>query len=315
MKSRAPVLAYFLDLFSPFIFEIRPGVGLRWYGLAYVASFLLGYLLYRHLAQRGYTDLPASQVADFITWAAVFGVMLGGRLGWILFYGLKQDHAGDAWYWPIAVWQGGMSSHGGIIGLVLFTLYWSRRHRLSWTSIGDCLVVVAPIGIGLVRIANFINGELFGKPAVVPWAMLFPQELYDSPELAEKLGLFDGDQIAAAIAAARAHPALADSLRAVLTPRHPSQLYEAALEGVLLFVVLWCMRTRCRVPRGILTGTFFILYAVLRIIGELFREPDRAWSVGPLSAGQFLSLFLIAIGAAFIVWGVRTQQYERALAR
>jgi phosphatidylglycerol:prolipoprotein diacylglycerol transferase len=309
------VLAYFLDLFSPFIFEIRPGVGLRWYGLAYVASFLLGYLLYRHLAQRGYTDLPASQVADFITWAAVFGVMLGGRLGWILFYGLKQDHAGDAWYWPIAVWQGGMSSHGGIIGLVLFTLYWSRRHRLSWTSIGDCLVVVAPIGIGLVRIANFINGELFGKPAVVPWAMLFPQELYDSPELAEKLGLFDGDQIAAAIAAARAHPALADSLRAVLTPRHPSQLYEAALEGVLLFVVLWCMRTRCRVPRGILTGTFFILYAVLRIIGELFREPDRAWSVGPLSAGQFLSLFLIAIGAAFIVWGVRTQQYERALAR
>jgi phosphatidylglycerol:prolipoprotein diacylglycerol transferase len=210
------------------------------------------------------------------------------------------------------VWEGGMSSHGGIIGLVLFTLYWSRRHRVSWTSIGDCLVVVAPIGLGLVRLANFINGELFGKPATVPWAMLFPNELYDEPELAERLGLFGGDQIGAYLAATRHSPELADRLRAVLTPRLPSQLYEAALEGVLLFLALWLLRTRCRVPRGVLTGAFFILYAILRIIGEIFREPDRAWSVGSLSAGQFLSLFLLALGAAFIVWGLRTRQYERA---
>jgi phosphatidylglycerol:prolipoprotein diacylglycerol transferase len=307
------VLAYFLHQFSPFIFEFREGVGLRWYGLAYVAAFLLGYLLYKRLAERGYTDLPPAQVADFITWAAVFGVMLGGRIGWILFYGLRQDHTGEPWWWPLAVWEGGMSSHGGIIGLVLFTLYWSRRHHLSWTSIGDCLVVVAPIGLGLVRLANFINGELFGKPAAVPWAMLFPKELYDEPALAEKLGLFGGDQIGAFIDAARHNPELADRLRAILTPRHPSQLYEAALEGVVLFLALWLLRTRCRVPRGVLTGAFFILYAMLRIIGEIFREPDRAWSAGPLSAGQFLSLFLILIGAAFIIWGLRTQQYERAL--
>ncbi len=313
LEVSAPVLAYFLHQFSPFIFEFREGVGLRWYGLAYVAAFLVGYLLYKRLAERSYTDLPAGQVADFITWAAVFGVMIGGRAGWVLFYGLRQDHTGEPWYWPFAVWEGGMSSHGGIIGLVLFTLYWSRRYRVSWTSIGDSLVVVAPVGLCLVRLANFINGELFGKPATVPWAVQFPGELYDDPALAERLGLFAGDQIGAFIAAAHHHPQLTAQLRDVLTPRHPSQLYEAALEGVVLFLVLWIMRTRCRVPRGILTGTFFILYAVLRIIGEIFREPDRAWSAGPLSAGQFLSLFLILIGAAFVTWGMRTQHYERVL--
>jgi phosphatidylglycerol---prolipoprotein diacylglyceryl transferase len=313
VKSPAPVLAYFLNQFSPFIFQFNESFGLRWYGLAYVASFLIGYLLYKRLSERGYTDLPPAQVADFITWAAVFGVMAGGRVGWILFYGLWMPHDGDPWYWPFAVWQGGMSSHGGIIGLVLFTFYWSRKHHVSWTSIGDCLVVVAPVGLGIVRIANFINGELFGKPTTVPWAMLFPKELDDDPALAEKLNLFGSDQIAAYVDAARKSPELAEGLRTVLTPRHPSQLYEAALEGVLLFLVLWFVRTRCRVPRGILTGAFFILYAILRIIGELYRVPDRAWSVGPFSAGQFLSFFMLAIGAVFVAWGLRTQQYERAL--
>lgn len=307
------MLAYYLHQLSPFLFEFRDGFGLRWYGLAYVLAFLLGYLLYKRLAERGYTQLPPAQVADFITWAAVFGVMLGGRVGWVLFYGLKESHAGDPWWWPIEVWKGGMSSHGGIIGLVLFTLFWSRRKGVSWTSLGDSLVVVAPIGLGLVRIANFINGELFGKPTMVPWAMQFPNELYDDLSLAPRLGITGGEQIGGYIEAAKRDPALADSLRTVLTPRHPSQLYEAALEGVVLFAALWFLRTRCRVPRGVVTGAFFILYAVLRIVGEVFREPDRAWAVGPFSAGQFLSLFLVAIGAAFIVWGYPTRQYERAL--
>ena len=268
------MLAYFVHRFSPFVFEFREGVGLRWYGVAYVAAFLLGHRLYRWLAERGYTQMPAEQVGDFITWCAVFGVMLGGRVGWIVFYGLKQDHSEDNWWWPVEVWKGGMASHGGIIGLVLFTLFWAKRHRLSWTSIGDSLCVVAPIGLFLVRCANFINGELYGKPSTVPWAVIFPNE----PD----------------------------------SPRHPSQLYEAGLEGIVLFVALWLLRTRIRVPRGVITGAFFILYAVLRIFGEVFREPDSAWAVGPLSAGQFLSLFLFIIGAAFTVWGWRTQQYERA---
>ena len=115
------VLAYYLHQFSPFIIEFREGVGLRWYGLAYVAAFLLGYALYKKLAERGYTDLPPEQVGDFITWAAVFGVMLGGRLGWVIFYGWRQVLADPLV--ALKVWEGGMSSHGGILGLVLFTLY------------------------------------------------------------------------------------------------------------------------------------------------------------------------------------------------
>ena len=295
--------AYFLHDFSPFVFELREGWGLHWYGLSYVLSFILAGWLYRWLAQRGYTDLPEAQVSDFITWSAAFGVMLGGRLGWLIFYGLWQDHARDNWWWPIEVWKGGMASHGGILGLVLFTLYWSRTRRVSWTSIGDCLVVVAPIGLFLVRLANFRNGELYGRPAglpggaaSVPWAMLFPKELgNDEPAL----NLIQHNE------ATRAW------LRTVLAPRHPSQLYEALLEGVVLFTVLWLLRTRCRVPRGVLTGAFFILYAVLRIVCEFFREPDSAWTVVLFSAGQFLSIFMVFIGAAFLVWGWRTKEYER----
>ena len=317
------MLAYFFHDFSPYIVRFPNGMGLHWYGMAYVLSFLLGGWLYRWLAEHRYTDLPAAQVSDFICWAAVFGVMIGGRLGWILFYGLWQKHAGDPWYWPIEVWKGGMASHGGIIGLVLFTLYWSRKHRVSWTGIGDSLVVVAPIGLFLVRMANFINGELIGKPANVPWAWQFPKELieYGSPELwqraQEALGMTDaapdantGAYIADAIPQ---HPEWVDPLRHVLTPRHPSQIYEALLEGVALFTILWILRTRCRVPRGVITGAFFICYAVLRIVGEMFREPDPAWQVYGISAGQFLSIFLVFIGVAFIAWGYRTKEYERAL--
>lgn len=300
---KRPVLAYYLNDLSPYIVQFSNGMGLHWYGLAYVLSFLIGGWLYRYLARRGYTDLPEEQVSDFICWAAVFGVMLGGRLGWVLFYGLWEGHANDPWYWPLAVWSGGMASHGGILGLVLFTLYWSRRYKVSWTSIGDSLVVVAPIGLFLVRLANFINGELYGRPAgapghtaSVPWAMLFPKELDPNPF---PLEMIQHDQ------GVRSH------LREILYPRHPSQLYEALLEGVVLFVALWILRTRCRVPRGVLTGSFFILYAVLRIIGEMFREPDPAWHVGGISAGQFLSIFLVFIGAAFLIVGLRRQEYER----
>jgi phosphatidylglycerol:prolipoprotein diacylglycerol transferase len=291
------VLAYFLHHYDPFIVEFANGVGLRWYGLAYVLGFLLGYWMYRSLSKRRLNEVPPDQVADFITWAAIFGVMLGGRLGWIIFYGWRDvlDNPLNAF----KVWEGGMSSHGGILGLVLFTLYYARRHRISWTSIGDSLVVAAPIGIFLVRCANFINGELWGKPATVPWAVQFPTEL---PPMERP-----------SFSAIRHDPGVQEWLRNVLPPRHPSQVYEALLEGLLLFLVLWVMRTRFRVPRGVITGMFFILYAALRILGEIFREPDPAWAVGKLSPGQFLSLFLFLIGGAFVYWGMRTRQYEAGL--
>jgi len=302
--QRAAVPDYYLHDLSPFIFRIGAW-GPRWYGVAYVLSFLAGYALYRWLARRRFTDMPEEKVADFITLAAIFGVMLGGRLGWILFYGWKETH--EHWYWPLEVWVGGMSSHGGILALAIFTWWFARRHRLSWTSIGDSLCVAAPPGLFLVRCANFINGELFGKPAgapgakaSVPWATIFPTELESQMP---PLDALQHDE------------ALRQMLRETLPPRHPSQLYEALLEGVVLFAALWFLRTKVRVPRGVITGAFFILYAALRIVGEMFRVPDPAWQVGSFSAGQFLSLFFFVIGGAFIVTGFRRGEYEAAFVR
>lgn len=307
------VLATFLHSFSPFVFRIGD-VGPRWYGLSYVLSALAGYWLYRRLAARGYTDIGPEKVADFVTWTGLFGVLLGGRVGWILFYGFKEPHENP--WWMFEVWKGGMSSHGGILGLLIVTYVLSRRWKVSWTSIGDTLGVVATAGLFLVRCANFINGELIGKPADVAWAVQFPRELLDTPvgrdviapKVAEILGRSPGDIVEMLPRDAETNRVLSE----FLTPRHPSQLYEALLEGVLMFAVLWFMRTRCRVPRGVLTGSFFILYATVRIIAEMFREPDPAWAVGSFSAGQFLSLFMYGIGAVFIVWGVRTRHFERA---
>jgi len=307
------VLAAFLHTFGPFVFRIGD-FGPRWYGLSYVASALVAYWLYKRLASRRYTDLPPEKVADFITWTGLFGVLLGGRLGWIVFYGFKEQHENP--WWMLEVWKGGMSSHGGILGLVLVTFVLSRRWKVSWTSIGDTLCVVATTGLFLVRCANFINGELIGKPGTVPWAVQFPRELLDTevgrmelaPVAMNALGRSASEIVDMVPDDAEVRKVLGE----ILTPRHPSQIYEALLEGAFLFSVLWLLRTRCRVPRGVLTGLFFILYAAVRIIAESFREPDPAWAVGSFSAGQFLSLFMFAIGAAFIAWGLRMRQYEVA---
>ncbi|MEQ1860980.1 MAG: prolipoprotein diacylglyceryl transferase [Chthoniobacteraceae bacterium] len=298
------MLAAYLHDLSPFVFKIGEW-GPRWYGIAYIVSFALAYWLYTWLARRRYTDMPEAKVGDFITLAAIFGVMIGGRVGWIFFYGLRQHH--DSPWWMLKVWEGGMSSHGGIIGLILFTAWFARKHRLSWTGIGDSLCVVACVGLFVVRCANFINGELWGKPAGEPgsapsvaWAVAFPQELED------RMPSLDAIRHDAATRAA---------LLDTLPPRHPSQLYEALLEGVCLFTVLWLLRTRARLPRGVITGIFFILYAALRIVGETFREPDPAWSWLGLSAGQTLSLWMVIVGAGFIAWGLRARQYEPVFAR
>lgn len=312
------LLAYYLHDLSPFIIKFREGLGLRWYGFAYVMAFLCGFWLYRFLSRRGLAEIPPERVGDFITWGAIFGVLVGGRVGYILFYDLGAFLRNPLMLFR--VWDGGMSSHGGMIGLILFTLFYARRHGYSWTGIGDNLCVVAPVGLFFGRVANFINGELYGRAAQVAWAMQFPTELYERPDLAREALA----QSAAAglpvrtvpevIAAASADSRAEAILRGVLTPRHPSQLYEAMLEGLVLFAILWVMRTRMRVPRGVLTGTFFIAYALLRIVGEMFREPDQ-WTVGPVTAGQLLSVLLIAVGAAFVAWGWRTRQYEAALRR
>jgi phosphatidylglycerol:prolipoprotein diacylglycerol transferase len=193
-----------------------------------------------------------------------------------------------------------------MIGILLFSFYYAHRHQLSWMNLGDALVIAAPIGLFFGRCANFINGELYGRATNVSWAMQFPKELLENPAEAERAiavctkidpSLNDPELI---IEAARHHPQLTAILRGILMPRHPSQLYEAFFEGVVLFAILWFVRTRMRQPNGVLTGLFFICYAIFRIIVENFREPD-APLIGALTRGQFLSFFLIAIGIGFIV--------------
>ncbi len=307
------MLAYFLDDFDPFIFHLYGNYGPRWYGFAYVMAFLGGFLLLRRLAELGYTQLRVEQIGDFITWAALFGVMLGGRLGYVLFY--RPDMLLD----PLSVfriWEGGMSSHGGMLGLIAFTFYYSWKHKISWTNLGDNLVVVAPIGLFCGRCANFINGELYGRVTNVPWAMLFPKELLDRAHGAEAdRALLAAQAVAPSlttpeeiVAGLQIHPLLREKLHFILTPRHPSQIYEALLEGVLLFIILWVVRTRTRQPNGVLTGLFFVCYAIFRIVVEYFREPDASLIAG-FTRGQFFSFFLIAIGLAFIIAGkIRNEQ-------
>jgi phosphatidylglycerol:prolipoprotein diacylglycerol transferase len=310
------MLAYYVHDLSPFLLKFG-GFGIRWYGMAYLAGFVIGTLLYRHLARRSFSDLQPTQVADFITMAALFGVLLGGRLGYMLFYdteGFLHD--------PLLifrVWEGGMASHGGILGLAVFTLWYARRHGLSWRNLSDNIVVVAPVGIFLGRLANFINGELYGRITDVGWAMQFPKEILAwsagrQEELVLRATSIDPtlDSPGALIEGVSSSPALRELLAAQLPPRYPSQLVEALLEGAFLFALLWILRTRVRLSDGVLTGVFLIGYAVVRIFGECVREPDSSM-VGVFTKGQFLSLFMIAAGLLFLLSARLRPRYPGAL--
>ena len=309
------MLAYYLDDLDPIIFRIYDNVGPRWYGLSYVLAFISSFVLFLWLAKRGYADLPVERVGDFITGAALFGVIVGGRLGYVLLYNPEMLRA------PLSilrVWEGGMSSHGGMIGLLLFTLYYAHRHKISWMNLGDNLGVTAPVGLFFGRCANFINGELYGRITTVPWAIQFPKELLDHPTEANR-AIASCSQIdpslttpEAIVAAVHRQPQVAATLRSILPPRHPSQLYEAFFEGIVLFAILWFVRTRTRQPNGMLMGLFFTCYAIFRIVIEYFREPD-ATLIGHFTRGQFFSFFLIAIGLGFVVAAKMRPTYPRKL--
>jgi len=309
------MLAYYLDDLDPIIFRIYDNVGPRWYGLSYVLAFISSFVLFLSLAKRGYADLPVERVGDFITGAALFGVIVGGRLGYVLLYNPEMLRA------PLSilrVWEGGMSSHGGMIGLLLFTLYYAHRHKISWMNLGDNLGVTAPVGLFFGRCANFINGELYGRITTVPWAIQFPKELLDHPTEANR-AIASCSQIdpslstpEAIVAAVHRQPQVAATLRSILPPRHPSQLYEAFFEGIVLFAILWFVRTRTRQPNGMLMGLFFTCYAIFRIVIEYFREPD-ATLIGHFTRGQFFSFFLIAIGLGFVVAAKMRPTYPRKL--
>jgi phosphatidylglycerol:prolipoprotein diacylglycerol transferase len=309
------MFAYYVHDLNPLIFRLWDNVGPRWYGLAYVLAFVSSYFLFRCLAERGYADLPVAKVGDFITGAALFGVIVGGRLGYVLFY--KPEMLRE----PLSilrVWEGGMSSHGGMAGLLAFTFYFAWRHKISWTNLCDNLVVTAPLGLFFGRCANFINGELYGRAANVSWAVQFPKELTENIGEAQQAvaactkidpSLTSPEAIVAAV---RHQPQVKDALRLILTPRHPSQLYEAFFEGIVLFAILWLVRTRMRQPNGVLAGLFLICYAIFRIIVENFREPDASL-IGGFTRGQFFSFFLIAIGLAFVIFAKLRPRYPKEI--
>lgn len=298
------MFAYYIHDLSPFLVRFGEGFGVRWYGLAYVAAFLAAYGIGVHLARRGFSDIAPEAVADFITGTALFGVIVGGRLGYMLFYDWSQFAANPLVFFKF--WEGGMASHGGILGIVIFTWIYARRKKIPWLNVGDNIVVAAPVGLFLGRCANFINGELYGRPATVSWAMYFPKELYTAEPARVREVLVQASEANPqwgtldAVVENAGRPELRGILEVNLSPRHPSQIYEAFLEGAVLFSILWILRTRFRLPDGVPTGVFFIAYAVLRIAGEFFREPDAPLT-GIFTRGQFLSLFLVLMGIGFLL--------------
>lgn len=243
---------------DPVIFSIGP-LSVRWYGMMYLIGFIAAYLLAKKRLPN--TDWTKEQLSDLLFWGFV-GVILGGRLGYVFFYQFEM-FINDPTY-LFKIWQGGMSFHGGLLG-VIGAMYWqSRKLGASFLQVGDFVAPLVPIGLGAGRVGNFLNGELWGRTTDVPWAIIFPGA---------------GD-----------------------APRHPSQLYEFALEGVLLFIILWLYSAKPRAT-GAVSGVFLLGYGCFRFIVEFFREPDKhlgLYEIG-LSQGQLLCLPMIILGLWLLV--------------
>ena len=331
--------ATYVHHLDPIAIPVSGDFGVRWYGLAYVAGFMAAFFLMRWFVRIGASELKESQVGDFITVCAVFGTMVGGRLGYMLLYNFDELAANPLSFFDVL--GGGMSSHGGMAGITITAWFYARYTKTSWAGHGDNLVTVAPVGVFFGRLANFVNGELYGRPTTSPLAMKFPGELNEltatasgsewkfptgqlrelaakagdaAPGLAEKVEAASVDAIAAgndphfAVVerieeASRQSPAFRELLGGILTPRYPSQLFEAAVEGLLLFLIMLAIRLKWKNAwHGTLTGIFFLLYAIGRILVENYREPDSGMIAG-MTKGQFYSLFLMVAGIGFLGYG------------
>jgi phosphatidylglycerol---prolipoprotein diacylglyceryl transferase len=256
--------------FDPVALRIGP-LAVRWYGLMYLIGFLSGWMLGRRRAKRPGSGWTAEQVDDLITYC-VLGVVAGGRIGYMLFYDFPGlVHAPLSLF---AVWNGGMSFHGGVLGVFLVCLLFAKKNGKALFEVGDFLTPLIPIGLFCGRIGNFINSELWGAPTDLPWGVVFPDPM------------------------------------AGLIPRHPSQLYEAGLEGVALFIILWVFSSKKR-PVGSVSGLFLLCYGVFRFVVEFVRIPDIQLgylALGWLTMGQILSLPMILYGA----WLIRRAYASRA---
>lgn len=325
--------AYFHDL-SPFLMEFSPGFGVRWYGLSYALGFLVAYLIFRFLCKRGYTQVPEQKLIDGLL-LLIAMVIVGGRLGYVLIYDrailTQVDNAFP--YWGVfKLSQGGMAYHGALVGVALGVWWIAKRNKSSAWHVADVASLAATIGLGLGRIANFINGELLGKIVAMPgqpapwWSVKFPQELVSGhePPLSEeqqtRLGaLVDrvaqpGDDGYMAMtrlvdAVQRGAPSVREPIRQGLEPllsaRHPSQLYQAVFEGVILTAVLWVIARKPRMT-GMVTAAFLMVYGVLRVVAEFFRLPDAQFGasarIAGLSRGQWLSVLMVVVGVAIYLY-------------
>ncbi len=250
---------------DPVVLSLGP-LKVHWYGLMYVIGFLGFLILGKYRAKQANSPVTPEQVDDMMFYGAL-GVVLGGRIGYMLFYNFETLIHNPASFFQ--VWDGGMSFHGGLLGVIFVMFALAKKWKLKVLQIGDFVAPMIPIGLGAGRIGNFINGELWGKPSDVPWAMIFPN--------------------------------------AGNIPRHPSQLYQFALEGVALFTLLWIFSRKSR-PLGAISGLFLIAYGIFRFIVEFVRVPDAqigyiAWDW--LTEGQLLSTPMIVIGIGMIYWSYK----------
>ncbi len=261
--------------FDPVAISVGP-LAVRWYGLMYLIAFAAVFWLGRRRIAAGLSNGVTRSGLDDLLFFGVLGVVLGGRLGYVLFYKFNYylAHPGEI----LAVWQGGMSFHGGFLGVLLAALLVARNNRLPWLAMTDFIAPLVPLGLAAGRMGNFINGELWGRVASpdLPWGMLFR----------------NGGPL----------------------PRHPSQLYQMALEGIALFVILWLYSGKPR-PAGAVSAVFLIGYGAFRFIAEYFREPDDYLGLLALnlSMGQWLSLPMVLAGAALLAWvrrGARARQVQ-----
>lgn len=257
---------------DPVIFSLGP-VAIRWYSMAYIGGVMFAWWYIRRETEKPGSPLSAQHIDDFITWG-MLAIIVGGRLGYVLFYNFSAylHHPGRI----IRVWDGGMSFHGGMIGVVLALIIFVNRNKLDLFRVGDLVTVVTPIGLLAGRLANFINGELWGRPTDVPWAMVFP----------------------------------ADRLQ---VPRHPSQLYEAFGEGLILFIILHLLYHKTKLAKqapGVIAGVFFAGYATTRFLVEFVREPDAhlgLMDIG-LSRGQLLTFPMFIFAGWLIYRGLQVKR-------
>ncbi len=264
-----------LPVFDPVAIEIGP-VAIRWYSLGYITGLAFVWWYVRKLATRPQAAMTAQHIDDFITWA-MLAIIIGGRLGYVLFYrpDYYAENPGDI----IRIWDGGMAFHGGLLGVILTVIWYVRKNKLDLMRVADVLALVSPFGIGLVRITNFVNGELWGRATDVPWAMIFPKDI---------AGL----------------------------PRHPSQLYEALGEGLILFVILQFLYHKTRLAKdapGVIAGVFFAGYALARFLIEFVREPDAPILLS-LTRGQLLTVPMFLFAAWLINNGIKTRREKLAKA-